>query len=61
MARSNFFVEFFGASNTVFSKPYRKVQHGTARFEDIVRSLNSVDRKEQLATELLDLLSDKTW
>jgi uncharacterized protein with NRDE domain len=52
--------EVHAVGNSSVHKPWRKVSEGRDRFANIARSHKSTAQKDQLKTQLFDLMSDKT-
>lgn len=48
----------YGLSNSTLDVPWSKVKEGKTRFSEI---LDTNVEKEELVTQLQELLSDKTW
>ena len=56
-----FFPEVLGCDNsTSIDRPWNKRVAGQQRFSQILRNNNSIDKKESLIDELLEMLNDKT-
>jgi len=49
-----------GISNSVFDKPFQKVNYGKQRFEEIIKKCGRPAYREQLLHELTHLMSDRT-
>lgn len=45
-----------GFGNSPIETPYKKVQKGCERFEEVVKKFNSTERKDELVKELVALL-----
>ena len=51
----------YGLSNEELDSPWAKVTHGKERFRSILLEGAAKLTKEDLTSQLLELLADKTW
>lgn len=51
----------YGLSNQQLDSPWGKVTHGKQRFSEILSQGADSQSKEELTSQLLQLLDDRTW
>ncbi len=52
--------EFFGMSNHPHNRPFKKTTHGIQSFKSIVERHNNINQKNELLSELRDLMCNET-